>query len=139
MAGATQAIAATKGLRGVAQDFLAPELRALAERIQGFENLNKGRFDNVDDRFDRIDQRFNEVERRLSEMKVDGDRRLSEFRAETDRRFSLLETRMEKLEAEIATMPDRIGLHIDRLVSALDLSNRLAAIERDRTPRLSAS
>ncbi len=114
MSGAVPAAAATKGLRGVAQGFLAPELRALTERVQGFENLNKSRFDDVNRRFAALEMRMDRLEARM------------------DR----LEQRMERLEAEIVAMPDKIGLHIDRLISSLDLSNRLAAVERDRTPRL---
>ncbi len=182
----------------MAQDFLAPELRALAERIQGFENLNKERFNDVDRQFadlkensdfqfqvvnrrldelkEDIDRRFNEMkadtdrqfqlvnlrldelkadtDRRFNEMKADTDRRFNEMKADTDRQFQAVNRRLDEMKEsndrqfqevnrrldandkkmdlmseQLTAMPKDIGAHINRLIEALDFSNRLAAIE----------
>jgi len=198
MSGSATAVAATKGIRGVAQDFLAPELRALVERIQGFENLNKERFNDVDRQFAElkentdlqfqiVNRQFQDVNRRFDEMKADTDRRFNEMKADFDRRFNDMkedfdrrfndmkedfdrrfnemkesndrqfqglnrrldemkedtdrrfqevtrrldanDKKLDLMSDQIAAIPKDIGAHINRLIEALDFSNRLAAIE----------
>jgi predicted transcriptional regulator len=149
------AVAATKGFRGVAQDFLAPELRALSERIQGFENLNKERFNNVDRQFvdvnrriddlkESMDRQFVDVNRRIDELKEsmdrqfgDVNRRIDELKESTDRRFDAIDKRLDGIEMkqaamakDIADLPKAFSTSIDRLIHEMNVSNRLAVLER---------
>jgi predicted nucleic acid-binding Zn-ribbon protein len=144
----TTAVATTKGFRGVAQDFLAPELRALSERIQGFENLNKERFNNVDRQFvdvnrridelkESMDRQFVDVNRRIDELKEsmdrqfgDVNRRIDELKESSERRFDSIDRKQEAMAKDIADLPQAIATSIDRLIHEMNVSNRLALLER---------
>ena len=54
-------------IRKVAQDFLAPELRAIAVRIEELEKRMDLRFKAVDDRFTAQDQKMETAEQRATE------------------------------------------------------------------------
>lgn len=126
---ASVAASGAKGFRGVAQDFLAPELRALTERVHALEKSVDQRFESleklVDLRFDQVDQRFALIDQRFAQV----DQRFTQLEKSIDQRFEKLEARMDRLEGKIDAMPTQFSQSIDRLIAALDVSNRLASIE----------
>lgn len=61
-------------VRQAIQDFLAPELRAIAARLDAIEKVMEARFKEVDSRFKEVDSRFNEVSVRLQSLQETVDR-----------------------------------------------------------------
>jgi F0F1-type ATP synthase membrane subunit b/b' len=74
-------------VRGVMQDFLAPELRALKERVGALERK-------VDDNERRAEERFQETQRHV-------DQRFQEAQCQVDQRFEDAERRAETRHGEL--------------------------------------
>ena len=82
-------MSAPKDFRELAQDFLAPELRAINARLDGMEKLNEVRFDNVKQEFEQSHQR---IESLRKEMQANHEAVIRELA--TDKRISRLEDRL---------------------------------------------
>ena len=91
-------------IRKVAQDFLAPELRAIAVRIEELEKRMDLRFKAVDDRFSVQDQKMND-------------------------RFTAQDQKMETAEQRATERHAQLMREISRLADVIELKERVARIE----------
>jgi len=138
-------------VRKVFQDFIAPDLKVLSERIESLGKEMNFRFvamqDSIDVRFAAMDVRFATLEKsldgRFAAMKrlLDGavaamqksqDGAFATMKREIDLRFIISEqTAVSRHEALLAAM----STHQTGILQALDLEGRLARLEdgRNRT------
>jgi 6-pyruvoyl-tetrahydropterin synthase len=91
-------------IRKVTQDFLAPELRAIAVRIEELEKRMDIRFKSVDDRFNAVDQKM-------------------------DARFTVQDQKMDTAEQRATERHAQLIREIARLADVIELKERVARIE----------
>lgn len=115
-------------IRKLFQDLIAPELRSISVRLDGFEKR-------MDERFATVDQRFNAV-----------DQRMDERFAAADQRMDGLEKRLIGLDAQIAqrfgTLDQRMWTNQTQTIDAIHrlsdydrLAQRVSAIEEHKDPQ----
>jgi hypothetical protein len=130
------------------RDIIAPELQVLRGDIQRldqrFDSVDQ-RFDSVDQRFDSIDQRFAGVYQRFDSLQQTFEQRFQGLNEKIDDLDVRLNVRIDSLRTETVSMKGellaeirRVDTRIDgvdrELRTAIDIRERLAALEARRSP-----
>lgn len=98
--------------RKILQDFIAPELRAIAARLDALEKRVEDRFlslekrmDQFDHRMDRLDARMDRLEQKMEDMDARSERRHNELMIAVRQLLDLnvIQQRLSKLESREAT------------------------------------
>ena len=109
-------------VRTAIQDFLAPQLRELAARMDSLEKVMVAKFDAVDFKLESFNQQMNsKFEAVESKFDALSQRMNSKFEAQ--------EANVDSLRREMNARFDAVGNQIYDLKSALDLDRRMSRLE----------
>jgi tetrahydromethanopterin S-methyltransferase subunit G len=126
VAGKANPMGTIEDLRKVIQDFVAPDLKALATRLDALEKHVDERFaaaeKTANARFDAVYARFDVVDARFDAMST----RLDTLEKRIDERFTAAE---KQVDLKFQTLSNQMAANHAALMQALDLDRRMERVE----------
>jgi hypothetical protein len=116
-------------VRKVFQDLVAPELKSISVKLDGFERESKLRDENLAAKIDSAGQESKLRDESLA-AKIEGFERESKLRDE------ITQARIDIVRDSLGARIDALGVKIDAnhtsVMNALDLNRRVETLERDK-------